>query len=363
MIPIANPDLGQSEVERVSDVIDSGMVAAGSIVEEFEDAFAEYCETEYAAATSNGTTALHAAIEALNLDAGDRVVTTPFSYIASSNTIRLAGAEPVFADIDENTFNIDPASVRQIVETQEIDALLVVHLYGLPCDMDELTKIAAEHDIPLIEDCAQAHGATYNDQPVGSFGDAGCFSFYPTKNMTTGEGGMIVTDRDDVVTRAESFANHGRPPEGGYEHVRLGHNFRMTNIAAAIGIEQLEKLPEFLVDRRQNAQRLTEGIDEDIVDLPMVPSDRTHAYHQYTIRTDTRDALLDHLHDHGVGAKIYYPKCIHQQPAYDSENYEYECPVAEQAAKEVLSLPVHPNLSDEEVESIIDTVNSFDERS
>jgi dTDP-4-amino-4,6-dideoxygalactose transaminase len=177
--------------------------------------------------------------------------------------------------------------------------------------------------------------------------------------MTTGEGGMILTDRDDVLTHTESFANHGRPPEGGYEHVRLGHNFRMTNIAAAIGLEQLEKLPDFLAERRQNAQRFHEGIDEDIVELPSVPSDRTHAYHQYTVRTDARDELLEHLHNHDVGAEIYYPKCIHQQPAYDGQIYDYECPVAERAANKVVSLPVHPNLSDNDIETIIDAVNSF----
>ncbi|MDL0121105.1 DegT/DnrJ/EryC1/StrS family aminotransferase [Halobacterium salinarum] len=359
MIPIANPDLGESEIENVSDIIESGIIADGPQVRDFETAFAEYSGVEHAVATSNGTTALHTALEALELGTGDRVVTTPFSFIASSNAIRLAGAEPVFADIDAETFNLDPESVREIAETQDVDAILAVHLYGLPCDMDALCDIATEHDLALIEDCAQAHGATYNDQPVGSFGDVACFSFYPTKNMTTGEGGMLVTNDAGIAERAESFVNHGRPPEGGYKHVRVGHNFRMTSIAAAIGQVQLEKLPDFLIKRRENARRFNDGIDDDIVELPTIPGNRTHAYHQYTIRAENRDELLEHLQNRGVGVKVYYPKCIHQQPAYNSEMEQKDFHVAERAANEVVSLPVHPRLSDQDIETIINAVNDF----
>jgi dTDP-4-amino-4,6-dideoxygalactose transaminase len=359
VIPIANPDLGTPEAESASEVIHSGMVADGEHVRAFEDAFSEFCNTNHGVATSNGTTALHSGLKALGIGHGDKVVTTPFSFVSSANAIRLTGAKPVFADIDPQTYNLDPESVADVVARQDIDAILTVHLYGLPSDLDALREIADDHDLSLIEDCAQAHGATYDGHPVGSVGDIGCFSFYPTKNMTTGEGGMVVTDRKDIAEAARSYGNHGRPPDGGYEHVRLGNNFRMTNIAAAIGQEQLKKLPDFLADRRANAQRFDTEIHSDIVSLPSVPKKCEHAYHQYTVRTDTRETFLDYLHEQGVGAKIYYPKCIHQQPAYDTESYEYSCPIAERVAEEVVSIPVHPQLSEENISTIIDTVNTF----
>lgn len=333
------------------------MVADGPRVREFEDRFADYCGASYAVATSNGTTALHTALEAVGIGAGDRVVTTPFSFIASSNAIRLAGAEPVFADISRETFNIDPESVREIVENQDVDAILAVHLYGLPCDMDALSTIATEHDLDLIEDCAQAHGATYNGQRVGSFGDVACFSFYPTKNMTTGEGGMLMTDNEAVAERAESFVNHGRPPDGGYEHVRIGHNFRMTSIAAAIGNEQLQKLPDFLSQRRATAEQFSEEIETEKARTPVVPDGRAHAYHQYTLLTTEREELIEYLHENEIGAKVYYPTCIHQQPAYSG--FTPTVPVAEQVATEVVSIPVHPELSYEETSHIITTINEF----
>lgn len=333
------------------------MVADGPRVREFEEEFADYCRTSHAVATSNGTTALHAALEALDLGAGDRVVTTPFSFIASSNAIRLAGAEPVFADISRETFNLDPDSVREIIENEDVDAILAVHLYGLPCDMDALSEIAAEHDLDLIEDCAQAHGATYGGRRVGSFGDVACFSFYPTKNITTGEGGMLTTDNEVIAKRAESFVNHGRPSDGGYEHVRVGHNFRMTSIAAAIGSKQLQSLPDYLSKRRANAERFREEIETGTVRTPIVPTDRTHAYHQYTLLTEKRDELLDHLHEEEVGAKVYYPTCIHQQPAY--EGFDATVSIAERVADEVVSIPVHPVLSQEDISQIITAVNMF----
>lgn len=357
MIPIAKPELGDRAFENVKSVLESGMLAHGPEVTEFEAEFADFCGVEHAVATANGTTALHAAIEALGIGEGDRVVTTPFSFVASANAIRFAGAEPVFADIRPDTYNIDPQSVGDILEREPVDAILVVHLYGLPADLKELSKLADEHDVPLIEDAAQSHGAEIDGQRVGSIGDVGCFSFYPTKNMTTGEGGMITTDDKTIAEHARSFVNHGRSE--GYEHVRLGHNFRMTSISAAIGRAQLTKLPEYNEQRRQNAARLSEELVDVDVKLPKQPDDRKHVYHQYTIRHEMRDELKSYLEEKGVGSGVYYPRCIHNQPAYDHVNCD--APVAEEAAEEVLSLPIHPNVSDEDITQIVSAVHSFTE--
>ena len=357
MIPIANPELGVEEKERVEAVLQSGQLADGQKVRNFEAEFADFCNVDHGIATSNGTTALHAAFEALDIGDGDQVVTTPFSFVASANAIRLSGAEPVFADIDEGTYNLDPDSVKDIVKNQDIDAILAVHLYGHPADMHRFEEIASDNNLVLIEDAAQAHGAQIDGRPIGSFGDAACFSFYPTKNMTTGEGGMITTERDDVADLAASYVNHGREISNSYDHVRLGHNFRMTSIAAAIGRAQLEKLPDYVEKRRKNASRLTKGLAETNVTTPTERKNSRHAYHQYTIRSTARDKLIDHLEDHNIGTGVYYPTPIHEQPAYD---IDHSAPIAEQAANEVLSLPVHPQLSDADINNIITAVTDFE---
>lgn len=361
MIPIANPIIGEDEKNRVEDVLDSGYIAEGEVVRAFEDEFAELCGTDYAVATSNGTTALHAAMEALELDECAKVVTTPFSFVASANTIRFAGATPIFADIDLDTFNLDPDAVRARIETEDgdVDAILAVHLYGNPAPINELRAIAEEYDAYLIEDAAQAHGATYRDAPIGSLGDVACFSFYPTKNMTTGEGGMITTNSDEIRERATRFVNHGRAEtsEHGYEHVEVGHNFRMTNIAAAIGRGQLEKLPEYTEARRENAALLTEELADANVETPTEQAGGEHVYHQYTIRTSERDELQEYLEANDIGTVVYYPKCIHEQPAYD--DYDVSAPNAEQAAEEVLSLPIHPTISAEDIRTIGRHIRDF----
>ena len=357
-ISIASPDLGEEEKRRVEAVIESGVVADGPEVRSFEEEFASYCDTEHAVGTSNGTTALHTVLHALGIGEGDRVVTTPFSFVASANAIRLCGAEPVFADIDPETYNLDPAAVQEAFDEHDgdIDAIVAVHLYGLPADIEPLAELADEHDAALIEDAAQAHGATYRGEPVGSFGDAACFSFYPTKNMTTGEGGMITTDREDVAERAAQFINHGR--DGTYDHAELGHNFRMTSIAAAIGRAQLEKLPDYVEQRRENARRLTDRFeDADGVVPPFEPSHARHSYHQYTIRCSDRDGLKEYLEDSGIDVGVYYPTPIHEQPAY--EHVDTDAPVAERTAEEVLSLPVHPDLSTDDVRTIATVVQSY----
>ncbi|MFC4448395.1 DegT/DnrJ/EryC1/StrS family aminotransferase [Halorussus aquaticus] len=358
-VPIAAPEMGEREIERVREVMTSGRLADGPEVRAFEDEFAAFCGTDYALATSNGTTALHAALEAVGVGEGDKVVTTPFSFVASANAIRLAGAEPVFADIDPDTFNLDPTAVEEAIRREDdVAAVVPVHLYGLPAEMDRLLDVADDYDLAVVEDAAQAHGAAFDGRTVGSFGDAACFSMYPTKNMTTGEGGMITTDREDVAERAASFVNHGRPPEGGYEHVRVGHNFRMTSMAAAIGRVQLDRLPDYNEARRSNAAALTDALADADVVTPTEPDDRRHVYHQYTIRTDDRDGLADHLDDEGVGTGVYYPTPIHEQPAYDGVSHT--APVAERTAEQALSLPVHPNVSEEDLRTITAAIHEYE---
>ena len=355
MIPIADPELGTAEKDAVSEVIDSGMLADGPEVRAFETEFAEYCGVDHAVATSNGTTALHAALEALGIGDGDRVLTTPFSFVASANAIRFTGADPVFADIDIATYNLDPHAVETVLREQDIDAIVAVHLYGLPAPMNHLQDLAETYDVPLVEDAAQAHGATVDGERVGSLGDVGCFSFYPTKNMTTGEGGMITTDRADVADRAAQFINHGR--DDTYEHETLGHNFRMTSVAAAMGRVQLERLPEYIEARRANARQLTEGVAASPVTTPIVPPNRRHVYHQYTVRVDERESFVEFLDEQDVGTGVYYPTPIHEQPAYDA--FDGSFPVAEQAARDVVSLPVHPNVSSGEINHVINAVQNY----
>ncbi|WP_101298255.1 DegT/DnrJ/EryC1/StrS family aminotransferase [Halegenticoccus soli] len=360
-IPIADPDIGDAELKGVVDVLESGMLADGDVVREFEDRFAEYCGTEYAVATSNGTTALHAALVAAGIGEGDTVVTTPFSFVATANTIHFAGATPLFADVDPATYNLDPRSVEEVARERggDVDAILPVHLYGLPAEMDRLREIADEYDATLVEDAAQAHGAEYRGRRAGSLGDAACFSFYPTKNMTTGEGGIITTDDEEIARAAASFVNHGRGPDGGYAHVDHGHNFRMTNLAAAIGLGQLDRLDEFVEARRANAAALTDRLDETPAIAPVEPDDRRHAYHQYTVRCGNRDAVRDALGERGVGSAVYYPTPIHRLEAF--EWYEGPAaPVGDAVAEQVLSLPVHPKLSKGDLETIGDAVSEIE---
>lgn len=350
-ISLAEPRLDTAEVTAVRDVLTSGHLAAGDEVEAFEAEFADYCNVSHAVATANGTTALHAALVALGIGDGDVVVTTPFTFVATANAIRLAGAEPVFADIDPATYNLDPAAVERVIRARdgEVDAILAVHLYGLPADLDRLGEIAGDYDVPLIEDAAQAHGARHRGQPVGSVGDVGCFSFYPTKNMTTGEGGMITTDSKPVATRAARFIDHGRIDQ--YEHADVGHNFRLTDVAAAIGRIQLERLPDLLEARRENATRLREGLADCWLEVPHEPDHAVHAYNQFTVRSDRRDEVRRHLEEFGIDTGVYYPKPIHKQPAY--AGISAAAPEAEIAAHEVLSLPVHPGIGADEVKTIL----------
>ncbi|WP_227380864.1 DegT/DnrJ/EryC1/StrS family aminotransferase [Haladaptatus halobius] len=354
MIPLAAPTLGDAELDQIATVFERGQLTRGPEVNAFETEFATFCDTNHAIATANGTTALHTAFHALGLGESDRIATTPFSFIASANAIRWCGATPTFVDIRADTYNIDCEAFEQrLRDGEQIDAVLAVHAFGLPCEMDYLRELSDEHDFLIIEDAAQAHSAQYNGEPVGSLGDAACFSFFASKNMTTGEGGMVVTDDSAVAERARSFIEHGKT-EDGYDG--LGHNFCMSDVTAAIGRAQLEKLPGYTDARRQNAQQLTSQL-EGIVETPVEPANRRHVYHIYTIQTEQRDSLRTHLTEHGVATGVYYETPIHRQPAY--RDHDVQLPTADRLSNRVLALPVHPHLAADELDQITTSVHEY----
>lgn len=362
MIPLVHPILGREEKKIVAEVIDSGMIASGTYVERFETSFAQYCGAAHGIAVSNGTTALHAALVACGIKAGDTVLTTPFSFIATANSILHCGARPVFADIDPKTYNLSPSAVEKVLRREKkVKAIVIVHLYGLPVDMDAFLALKKKYGCSLIEDCAQAHGAQWRSRTVGSIGDASAFSFYATKNATTGEGGVVLTNDPGIDKRVRQIINHGR--DGHATHTVLGYNYRLTNIAAGIGIAQLRQLPRWTEKRRANARFLT-GQLKGVTPLvtPNEPKHASHVYHQYTVRVpaSVRDAFMRHLQAAGVGCGVYYSLPIHQQPLYAGLGYKTgTCPEAEHAAREVLSLPVHPALTAKDLRSIVAAVKGF----
>jgi len=361
LIPIAQPLISDEDKRRVLDVLDSGHFVAGPHVAEFERAFAAYVGVPHAVAASSGTTALMAALRAAGVGPGDRVITTTFSYGATASTILSCGAEPVFADIDPRTYNLDPDSAADVLaRTPGVRAILLVHLYGLPCAMDRFEALAASHRLMVIEDAAQAHGAAFRGRRAGAFGRAAAFSFYPSKNMTTGEGGIVTTADAGVADRARLFVRGGERQQYVYE--AEGYNYRMTEMAAALGIGQLSRLDGWNERRRRNAARLSAGLgDLDWLTCPVEPAGCTHVYHQYTVRVARgRDRLRRHLEAEAIGTRVYYPAPIHTSPFYRARFGESRCPEAGRAAEQVLSLPVHPALSDADLDRIVDAVRGFD---
>ncbi|OPY19809.1 MAG: UDP-4-amino-4-deoxy-L-arabinose--oxoglutarate aminotransferase [Methanomethylovorans sp. PtaU1.Bin093] len=359
MINIAKPYLDEAEIEAVTAVLRSGVIAEGPRVAQFEQAFAEYIGVDHAVAVNSGTAALHVALMAHGIGQGDEVITSPFSFVATANSIVYTGAKPVFADIDPDTYIISPDQVHEMI-TSRTKAIMPVHLYGHAADMGAIMEIAEDHNLLVIEDACQAHGATYKGKKVGSFG-TGAFSFYPTKNMTTSEGGIITTDDPDIAARSRMLRAHGSKQR--YLHEMIGYNFRMTDISAAIGIVQLGRLAEFTEKRRQNARKLASGLkgSKNLI-LPVEKENCSHVYHQYTIRTPRRDSLRDTLQEKGIGTGTYYPLCIHQQPLYKEMGYAGSFPNSEKAAREVLSIPVHPGLSDADINTVIACIKEWDQR-
>lgn len=355
-VPIAKPIIGEEEIENVVEVLKSGMIAQGPKVMEFEEKFANWIGAKYGIATNSGTSALHVALLACGIGEGDEVITTPFTFIASGNAIVYTGATPVFADIDLDTYTIDPDKIEDLI-TDKTKAILPVQLYGQAADMDKIREIAEKHDLKIIEDAAQAHGAEYNGEKVGTLGDMACFSFYPTKNMTTSEGGMITTDDEELAKKAQMFRAHGASER--YHHDEIGYNFRMTDIAAAIGLAQLKVIDEFNDKRISNADYLNEQLkDIEGIVTPKSPDNYKHVYHQYTILVEkgNRDEWVEFLTNKGIGTGIHYPIPLYNQPIYKKLGIEGDCPLAEKAADNVISLPVHPSLTKEDLDLVVDAV-------
>lgn len=355
-VPIAKPIIGEEEIENVVEVLKSGMIAQGPKVMEFEEKFANWIGAKYGIATNSGTSALHVALLACGIGEGDEVITTPFTFIASGNAIVYTGATPVFADIDLDTYTIDPDSIEDLI-TDKTKAILPVQLYGQAADMDKIREIAEKHDLKIIEDAAQAHGAEYNGEKVGTLGDMACFSFYPTKNMTTSEGGMITTNDEELAKKAQMFRAHGARER--YHHDEIGYNFRMTDIAAAIGLAQLNVIDEFNNKRISNANYLNEQLkDVEGIVTPKSPDNYKHVYHQYTILVEkgNRDDWVEFLTNKGIGTGIHYPIPLYNQPIYKKLGIEGDCPLAEKAADNVISLPVHPSLTKEDLDLVVDAV-------
>ncbi len=362
VIPLAQPLITEEDKVLVVETLGSCRLAAGERVRAFEAAFAAYVGARHAVMTSSGTAALLAAVAALGIGPGDKVITTPFTFIATVTAILHAGAVPVFADIDPVTYNLDPDGVaRAMAVHPDAAAILVVHLYGLPAAMPEIARLARTHGLMLIEDCAQAPGAAVDGRAVGTFGDAACFSFYATKNMTTGEGGAVVTSDPEVAERVRRFIDHGQSER--YRHDSLGFNLRMTELQAALGLGQLRRLDERNARRQAHARFYDAAIVNPHVTKPLAPPGLRHVYHHYTLRVRDREGFLWHMAAQGVCCGVHYPRTVPQQPLFRRVRWEgLPQPEAEAAAAAVVSIPVHPALSQGDLERVAEAVNAFQPR-
>lgn len=348
------PDIDRA-IERV--ITHAGFIL-GREVAQFEEAFASYCRAAHCVGTSSGTSALHLALRAAGIGPGDEVITTPFTFIATVEAIWMAGAKPVFADIDLRTYNLDPTQIEAVI-TEKTKAILPVHLYGQPADMDPLLAIAERYNLAVIEDAAQAHGAEYRGRRAGTLGQAACFSFYPGKNLGAyGDAGAVVTNDAELAERVRMLRDHGRLSK--YEHQLLGFGERLDALQAAILGAKLPYLEDWIERRRALAARYNELLADSGLVLPHELPDRRAVYHLYVVRSAHRDALLEHLKARGIGAGIHYPIPLHLQPSLCYLGYRAgDFPQAEQASREVLSLPLYPEMTDEQVRYVAQAILSF----
>lgn len=351
MIVLSRPQIGPEEIAAVTKVLESGMLASGACVAEFEGRFASLTGTSQAVAVGSGTAALHLALLALGIGEGDEVIVPSFTFAASANSIRLTGAMPVFADVDEADYTIHAETIEPLI-TNRTKAVMPVHLYGQTAPMEAILELSRQAGIDVVEDAAQAHLAESDGVKAGAFGHAGAFSFYPTKNMTTGEGGMVTTSDREFAERVRWLRNQGMAER--YQHRVVGLNERMTEIEAAIGLVQLEKLKGWTERRRDIAATYRGRLDPSL-GLPIERDDAKHVYHQFTLAPPDREKVRDSLRAAEIGHDVYYPKATHQQDPYLGR--EYQLPVTEALVDRVVSIPVRPDLTDEEIDLIVGTLN------
>ncbi|MEI7549093.1 MAG: DegT/DnrJ/EryC1/StrS family aminotransferase [Actinomycetes bacterium] len=354
MIPAAKPIIGDDERAAVDRVLRSGMLAQGPEVAAFEAEFSAHVGGRHCVAMNSGTSALHLGFIAAGIERGDEVIVPSFSFAATANSVVLAGGVPVFADIDPKTFNIDPDHAESLI-TKKTKAIMPVHLYGHIAAMDRFAEISSKHGVQIIEDAAQGHLASLNGRNAGEFGTVASFSFYPTKNMTAGEGGMVVTEDAEIARTLRLLRNQGQ--EIRYQNEVIGFNTRMTDIHAAIGRVQLGKLPGWTQTRQENAAYLDANLKGVVT--PFLAPGTTHSYHQYTIRipggsAERRDAFMAGITERGVGCGVYYPTPIHRLPSF---KMDLTLPQTDLVVKECVSLPVHPSLSKADLDTIVSVVN------
>jgi perosamine synthetase len=354
-IPIAKPLIGAEEKQAVLEVLESGALTQGKYVAAFEEAFASFHNASNAIAMNSGTSALVATLMAHGIAAGDEVIVPAFSFFATASSVLSVGARPIFADIDPSTFCLSPTDAEAMITPRTV-AIMPVHLYGHPADMPSFQNLCERYGLLLLEDAAQAHGAAVAGKSVGAWGTAG-FSFYATKNMMTIEGGMVLTADADLARKLRAIRNHGMTAP--YVHELSGGNFRMSELSAALGLVQLKKLPGWTEQRRANAQYYSANLGS--VAVPSESPGARHVYHQYTVRVPEkvdRDAVVQALNAQGIGARVYYPTPLYSQPVFQRAFRSMSLPESERAARQVVSLPVHPALTDQERTFIVSAVNA-----
>lgn len=376
LIPVVNVDIDEKELQAVQDVVKSKFLVEGKNAREFESKFIEFTGSKYATTVVNGTCALHLSLVALNIGPKDEVITTPYTFIASSNSILFTGAVPIFADINPDTYNIDPEKIEEKI-TGKTKAIMPVHIFGNPCDMKAIKDIAEDRNLVIIEDCAQAHGASIDGKHVGNFGDIASYSFYGTKNLIGGEGGAVTTNNEELFEKIKSIKNHGRSPAGGYAHYQIGFNYRMTDMSAAVMNVQMDRSKEILAKRHHNGDRYRELLmDQDNIKLQEVLPGHQHS--DYIMaplimnESISQDKLIEFLKSKNIGSRTFYSMLSYQQPCYqDLSNWllsrviEYpdyskvKCPNAEFISQRHFELPMVTSLTDENIDYIVQTIGKF----
>lgn len=345
----------REEIEAgIRGVLETTQFILGPAGRQLEEQIATYCGVRHAIGVSSGTDALHLALRAAGIGPGDEVITSPFTFIATAEAISYVGATPVFVDIDAQTFNIDVALIEAAI-TERTKAVLPVHLFGQPADLQPMLDLCRRHGLQLIEDCAQSFGATYNGRMTGALGQAGCFSFFPSKNLGCyGDGGMIITDDEDLAAEVRVLRNHGSRER--YHHSIIGYNSRLDELQAVILLAKFKRIDSYNRQRRENAHRYTENLRGSVITPPVEDGKGVHVYHQYTILSERRDALHQALTAAGIASAVYYPIPLHQQEVYGNLHEQVAFPITEHTSRQVLSLPMYPELTHEQIDRVCEVL-------